>query len=455
MQKRHLQFLAFGFLTRWANNLKGHLTTGGSLLLGGVIVSGILSVDIIQTQAYQLFSVLSALLIVAILFSLRFRDRVSIDRKVPRYATIDQSLEYTATLTNRSTIDQDNLLVIETPPDIYPTLEEFLNTTQPGEKERNWYDRRVAYHRYLWLVQRKRGFEGKAVTIPRTPKNGICQISLCLIPNRRGRIELPGVTLMRPDPLGLILSHQYHSLPTFLLVLPKRYSLPVNFQLPGIRQHQPGGIQLASAVGDSEEFISLREYREGDSPRRIYWPGLARHNKLLVREYQNEFFTRYGLILDTFATSTQNSEIFEEAVSLAASFAVMMESGDALLDLLFVGDQAYHFTAGRSIAHLEQLLEILACVGMNTKDPFDRLTGLVLSQPAVLSSCVVVLLTWDDQRNELIRQLDAIGLPLLVLVVTSSKDPQIAPAPVWIHPASRLQVIPVGQAEGILARLEL
>ncbi|CAK0771215.1 DUF58 domain-containing protein [Gammaproteobacteria bacterium] len=455
MKKRRISLWMFGFVTSRTNDIKARLTTSGSLLLGGVVVSGVLSVDIIQTQAYQLFSVLSALLIVSVLFSLRFRDQISIDRKVPRHATINQSLEYSVTLTNRSGVVQDSLLVIETLPDICPTREEFLNTIQPGEKERNWFDRHVAYHRYLWLVQKKQGFERKAAPLPRISINGICQISLRLIPNRRGRIDLPGLTVMRPDPLGLIFAYQYHALPVSLLVLPKCYPLPIGFQLAGARRHHPGGMQLASVVGDSEEFVSLREYRDGDSPRHIYWPGLARHNKLLVREYQNEFFTRYGLILDTFASPAQDPEIFEEAVALAASFAVIMESGEALLDLLFVGDQAYQFTAGRSIAHVERLMEILACVDINSHDPFDRLTSLILSLPAVLSSCVLILLTWDEQRNELIRQLNAIGLPLLVLVVTAPQENQTIPTPTWIHPASRLRVIPVGQAEEILARLEL
>ena len=172
-----------------------------------------------------------------------------------------------------------------------------------------------------------------------------------------------------------------------------------------------------------------------------------------MREYQSEFFTRHGLILDTFVTPTQDPSIFEEAVSLAATFAGMVESGEALLDLLLVGDRAYHFTAGRSIAHLEQILEILACVNGNTQESFEQLTALVLSQPAMLSGCVVILLTWDEPRSTLMQRLNDLGLPLVVLIVGPLQHNPMIPFPAWKHPASRLQVVPVGQAEEILARL--
>ncbi len=453
MRNRRFSLFLFHLLTSRSRDIRSRLTTGGALLLGGVVASAVFTVDITRTQAYQIFALLSALLVVSILFSVRFRDRFSLVRPLPRHATLGQPLEYSVTLINDSGRVQDNLSLRETLPESYPTPEEFLNTTEPGAKKRNWFDRHVAYHRYLWLTNRKQGFAGKSVPIPRMPVNGTCRVALSLTPTRRGRIELEGITLMRPDPLGLILAHQYHALPVSLLVLPKRYALPAGFQLPGTRQHQAGGVQSASSVGDSEEFVALREYREGDSLRRIYWPGLARHNKLLVREYQNEFFTRYGLILDTFVTPEQDLAAFEEAVSLAASFAVMVESGDALLDLLFVGDQAYHFTAGRSLAHLEQIMEILACVDINTRHPFEQLTQLVLSQPVMLSSCVVILLTWDAERSALVRRLDGMGLPLVVLVIGDSGGG--TPLPAWTHPASRLWFVPVGQAEGILARLEL
>jgi uncharacterized protein (DUF58 family) len=187
-------------------------------------------------------------------------------------------------------------------------------------------------------------------------------------------------------------------------------------RLSGTRKYQPGGVALASTVGDSEEFVSLRDYRAGDPMRRIHWKSWARVGRPVVKEYLDEFFVRHALILDTFA-SHLGDPIFEEAVSVAASVAISMQTQESLLDLMFVGPEAYCFTAGRGVAHTEQLLEVLACVAPCRDKPFRTLHHAVIDRHDSLSGCVCVLLAWDDARQELVRQLEALGTPTRVLVV--------------------------------------
>ena len=114
-------------------------------------------------------------------------------------------------------------------------------------------------------------------------------------------------------------------------------------------------------MGQSEEYVALRDYRHGDPLRHIHWRSWARVGEPVVKEFEDEFFVRHALVLDTF-TDHPHSEVFEEAVSVAASFACTMPTQESLLDLLFVGPQSYCFTAGRGVAHVEQMLEILASV---------------------------------------------------------------------------------------------
>ena len=88
---------------------------------------------------------------------------------------------------------------------------------------------------------------------------------------------------------------------------------------------------------------------------------LAKAGKPIVKEFEDEFFVRHALVLDTFTGDPRN-ELFEEAVSVAASFACAVLNQESLLDLLFVESKAYCFTAGRGLSHTEQILEILAAV---------------------------------------------------------------------------------------------
>jgi len=205
------------------------------------------------------------------------------------------------------------------------------------------------------------------------------------------------------------------------VVLPKRYAMP-DLALLGGRKYQRGGVALASSVGDSEEFASMRDYRPGDPPRRIHWRSAARVGRPVVKEYHDEFFVRHALILDTFAERPE-SDVFEEAVSVAASVACSIQTQDSLLDLLFVGPEAYCFTAGRGLGHTDRLLEVLAGVCPCRDKPFRTLHHAVLERYASLSGCVAVLLAWDQPRRDFVRHLRALGVPTRAFVVSESAAP--------------------------------
>src|SRR2546421_703971 len=114
-------------------------------------------------------------------------------------------------------------------------------------------------------------------------------------------------------------------------------------------------------------------------PRRKFRCGsrARRFGKPVVKEFEDEFFVRHAMVLDTFSENP-HSEIFEEAVSVAASFACAIQTQESLLDLLFVGPQSYCCTAGRGLAHTDQMLEILASVRACTEQTFGALEHLVL-----------------------------------------------------------------------------
>ncbi len=236
-----------------------------------------------------------------------------------------------------------------------------------------------------------------------------------LVPLRRGILRFTGVTVARPDPLGLFRSFSKVAAPQTVLILPKRYPLPP-IALPGAMKYQEGGVALAANVGRSEEFVALRDYRHGDPLRHIHWRSWAKTGKPIVKEFEDEFFVRHALVLDTF-TDEPHSEVLEEAVSVAASFACTVLTQESLLDLLFVGNQSYCFTAGRGLGQADQMLEILASVQNCADKKFDALEHLVLNHISVVSGCICVLQRWDEARRKFVEKLHALGVPVLVLVV--------------------------------------
>ena len=392
-----------------------HQTPAGSFLLIGLVTTAIFGIDTRLSLIYQLFALLLTLFLFALISGFLFRGQFSVRRQRPSFVTVGTPALYTVTVRNLGQTWQRDLTLMDTLSDTLPTWEEFQEGREPGEERRNRFDRKIGFHRYQWLARQKAGGRIPHVPIPPVPPYGEAQVTLTIDPLRRGRIHWKTTFIARTDPLGLRRALQTFDAPDSLVILPKLYQLPRGFQLPGGLCHQPGGVTLARSVGESGEFVGLREYREGDALRRIHWASWARTGKPVVKEHQEEYFARNALVLDTFPPFDAN--LFEEAVSVAASFALTVDTGESLLDLLLVGHAAYRFTAGRGVAHADHLLEVLAEASPCRTGHFADLEALVLQHAAQLSGVLLVFLSWDAQRRHLVEALNAMNRPLLVLLL--------------------------------------
>jgi hypothetical protein len=427
----------------WARR---RLTTAGLAVAGGFFLTGAIGVDIENTVTYQSFTLLSAFLIIGLISSFVFRARFSATRYLPRVGTAGQSLVYRVQVKNLTDKVQSGLVYLDNLADPRPSFNEWA-AFQRVE------NRRVRPFR---MSQRRRRNPFrlavlKEAEIPPMLGHGEVEITVELFPFRRGVLHLTGITLGRPDPLGLFRSFIKIPMPQTVLVLPRRYPLPP-IALPGAMRYQEGGVALAANVGRSEEFVALREYRHGDPLRHIHWRSWAKTGKPIVKEFEDEFFVRHALVLDTF-DEEPNSEVLEEAVSVAASFACTVLTQESLLDLLFVGSQSYCFTAGRGLAHADQMLEILASVKNCADKPFETLEKLVLNHIATVSGCICIFQKWEMQRKQLVDKLRALNIPLLVLVVTPAgqknlKTDLLPDEPEYFH------VLEIGKIEETLAKLK-
>jgi uncharacterized protein (DUF58 family) len=391
----------------WARR---RFTLAGWAVGVAVMITAAVGVDIENTVTYQSFALLLALALFAFICSFFFRAKFSATRLLPRIGTAGHPMHYKVLVKNLSKKPQSSLVLLDDLVDPRPAFAEWLAFHRAE-------DRRFQAFRVSKRKQRNpfRLAEAKAAEVPPIPAHGEVEVSAEIFPLRRGILQFKGVTIALPDPFGLFRGFQKVSAPQTVLILPKRYPLPP-IALPGAMRYQEGGVALAANVGSSEEFVALRDYRHGDPLRHIHWRSWAKIGKPIVKEFEDEFFVRHALVLDTF-DEEPNSEVLEEAVSVAASFACTILTQESLLDLLFVGNESYCFTAGRGVAHADQMLEILASVKNCADRPFATLEHLVLNHVSLVSGCIVVLQKWDEARRKFIEKLKAIGVPLLVLVV--------------------------------------
>ena len=400
--------------------LQRRFSTAGMFLLGLLTVTGALGIDTQQTLAYQVFAFAAALLGVAMVATLFRRVPVTVERSLPRAVAAGTSFTYRVRVRNTGTRPLAGLALLDRIADHSPGFAEFRRRL------------RFPTYRGFWRLWRERrvGWIDEAAAPPLAP-GAEADVKIEAHAVKRGIMNLDEIVVARTDPTGLFRSVVRLAQPANVVVLPRRYRLPP-ISLPGARRYQPGGVSLSASVGDSEEFLGLRDYRPGDAMPRIHWKSFARTGRPIVREYQDEFFERYALALDTCAKPSTNRKqdavqltAFEEAVAVTASFVWTLDTQECLLDLLFVEDQAYCYTAGRGQLQPAGLLEVLAGVRLTHEPSLDALRDSIAARRGELTGCVLVLIDWDAERAALVDSLRAAGMELRVLVVNAL--PEIAP----------------------------
>ena len=374
--------------------------------------TALIGVDTESSLAYQAFSVLLCLAVIAFLGALVFRARFEIDRQLPRFGSVGEPFQFRVRVRSLNATAQTGLTLLDRLGDSVQELQESLRPWRPSKRGRSFSLASSPKRRPLAFYREH--------PIPDLPPHGQTDAHVTVTPLRRGALQFAEARIARTDPLGLFRAFVRVDCSQTVLILPRRYLVP-QLNLPGQEQYQVGGVAQASAVGQAEEFVSLRDYRRGDPLRNIHWRSWARMGLPIVKEFEDEFFVRHGLVLDTF-DDPDDLEPFEEAVSIAASFACTLRTQESLLDLMFVGVRAFRFTAGRGLARTDQVLEILASAQLTPTLSFDLLQTLVLEHAASLTACVLVLLRWDEPRQLLVRRLQQMGVPVRVVVVQSAGD---------------------------------
>jgi len=361
------------------------LTARGRALLWATAAFALVGVDTRRTQVFRLFAVAAALLLAARAFTLLRRPRVRLDCPLPPRATAGS------------------------PVAVRPRV------TSPGGRSPG--DLR------LWMPPPEDGSGGLAFvpaeSFLRPDAEGAAATEVRMVPRRRGRYVLKGASVALTDPLGLTASAGVAAPGQTLLVYPRFWSMD-RFDIPLGRRYQPGGIPLSSSTGDAIEFVGTRDYREGDPIRHIHWRSWARRGQPVVKEYQEEYFCRIAIILDTFLPprpAETDRRAFEAGISVVASIADFFSRSEYIVDILAAGPDLYEVSAGRSLAYLENILDVLACLEPCHDPPFATIGPALFEKLAQITTVVAVLQDWDAPREAFLRRVHDLGTAVRAVIV--------------------------------------
>ncbi len=360
-------------------------TAGGKWLIAGVVLSGAIGGATVEVPIYQLFCALLALLCVDRIAGFLLRPKLDVLGTFPEKATAGQEVAAQYTLVNRG--------------------------------------RLTAYDLGLRFFRLPRSFQSvdPEVTLGHLRPGESLSTTIRLNPIRRGLHTLFRPRAYSTFPFNFSRDGRSQAEESSVLVLPHFFPI-AELDIPVGSRYQPGGIALTSNIGESPEYIGNREYVPGDSVRQIDHRSWARLAKPAVREYQEEYYCRVALVLDTFVPrgrkpARDGFPDLEAAISLSASVGEALSRGEYLIDLFAAGPELYVFRAGRHTAHFENILEIVACVDACRDNPFDKVTPALADELSNISTVICVFLDWDATRRELARTAVEMGCSVKILIV--------------------------------------
>ncbi len=169
------------------------------------------------------------------------------------------------------------------------------------------------------------------------------------------------------------------------------------------------GIKAAPQRGAGTDFKQLAEYKAGDSIRHIDWKATQRHQRAIVREYQDERDQRVLFLLDCGrrmradeGAAAHTGSHFDEALNALMLLAhVALKEGDAVGAMTFgteVGQQR-HFAPRKGSHSLNALMAMLYDIEPRATHSDYLLAAADLMRVQRKRALIVVLTNFRDEDS--------------------------------------------------------
>jgi uncharacterized protein (DUF58 family) len=206
------------------------------------------------------------------------------------------------------------------------------------------------------------------------------------LPTRRGEARLAAVRISSRYPFGIVRKSVRYEQPGSILVRPRPIPPPRDLlDRAAARPARRAGERRTRGFGSEPEFVGLREYVPGDSPRQIAWRASARRDELVVREHAASARAALWAVL---CLTADDDEANERAISCAAG--VILEGARRAMRVgLAVPGLGYSRPpagagAGSSNEHIATLLDDLARIECASLDPAAQAGWMARSEGAIV-----------------------------------------------------------------------
>lgn len=193
-----------------------------------------------------------------------------------------------------------------------------------------------------------------------------------LRPLRRGPVRLASLELSTAFPFGLLRKIVRFTQPGEVLIHPEVRPLRAEL-LSRVTAGGIGGNRLSSEAGGSDDFFGVREYRPGDSIRRIAWKRLAGTGRLATIERSRSVPPRVRVLLDLrtptaslrIGADEDGRTLEEAAIVLAASLVSLADRLGYEYALSVGGLEIPAIALRKGHFHREKILSLLAALDLD------------------------------------------------------------------------------------------
>ncbi|MDP3042722.1 MAG: DUF58 domain-containing protein [Candidatus Omnitrophota bacterium] len=248
-----------------------------------------------------------------------------------------------------------------------------------------------------------------------------CEIKYDYLCFKRGEYKMGPFIVYFFDPLNLFFFKRIYPVYSGVVVYPQIFKIE---KFPALtRSILPWfGIETARSSGDNDEFYGVREYKDGESVKKIHWLSSARKNKLIVKQFQLQSFFGTTIIfnLEKAKNLGEGKEsVAEYIIKIAASVAhYLTERGVSIELLAHIGEIVYMpFNKGQE--HLENIFRVLAAAQAESRisfrEAFEEFARYIPND----SSLVAVMSDQDYTDLPRIVSLNSRGVSLIPLIVVA------------------------------------
>ncbi|MDQ3880826.1 MAG: DUF58 domain-containing protein [Chloroflexota bacterium] len=238
------------------------------------------------------------------------------------------------------------------------------------------------------------GLPGRAIGLAaRSTRQWIAKVPMM----RRGTFRIGALRIRSGDPFGFFSREMVVGEPTSVTVFPRVYDLQ-HWRMPTAAID--GNVASRQRTESSSPLVNgIRPYVHGDALNRVHWLSSARHQELLVKEFELEQAADLWLVLDLDRAAhagvglEASSEI---AISAAASIALRTLSDNRAVGIAVSARRTQLIQPDRGTRMAQKVLHLLANVEADGTRPLAQMILPML--PRLRRGMTICIITGSTDR---------------------------------------------------------